>query len=65
MKFVFHLLFYYLFRKGVFDVYAFAMLFAINIVAGRIKFKDVHPVFQDEVKKQLELMGLGHLATME
>lgn len=44
------------------DKYMIAMLMAINIVAGRYVFERVPSVLKDEVREQLELMGVPELA---
>ena len=44
------------------DKYMLAMLIAINIVAGRYVFERVPRVLKDQVREQLELMGMPELA---
>ena len=44
------------------DKYMIAMLIALNIVAGRYVFERVPSVLKDEVREQLELMGVPELA---
>lgn len=44
------------------DKYMIAMLMAINIVAGRYVFERVPRILKDQVREQLELMGVPELA---
>lgn len=44
------------------DKYMLAMLIAINIVDGRYVFERVPRVLKDQVREQLELMGMPELA---
>lgn len=44
------------------DKYMLAMLIAINIVAGRFVFERVPRVLKEQVREQLELMGMPELA---
>ena len=44
------------------DKYMIAMLMAMNIVAGRYVFERVPRLLKDQVREQLELMGVPELA---
>ena len=44
------------------DKYMIAMLMAINIVAGRYTYERVPRLLKDQVREQLEVMGVPELA---
>lgn len=44
------------------DKYMIAMLMAMNIVAGRYVFERVPRLLKEQVREQLELMGVPELA---
>ena len=44
------------------DKYMIAMLMAMNIVAGRYVFERVPRLLKDQVREQLEIMGVPELA---
>ncbi len=44
------------------DKYMIAMLMAINIVAGHYYFERVPRLLKDQVREQLEIMGVPELA---
>ena len=44
------------------DKHMIAMLMAMNIVAGRYVFERVPRLLKDQVREQLELMGVPELA---
>lgn len=44
------------------DKHMIAMLMAINIVAGRYVFERVPRLLKDQVREQLEIMGVPELA---
>lgn len=44
------------------DKYMIAMLMAINIVAGRYTYERVPRLLKDQVREQLEIMGVPELA---